>query len=388
MYCSSRGDRNIYLFPLLLESDANATLSVILAALELHDTGDSADATERAAFVLSGLIMTEVVEEVGDDEVDAVERSSETSPHTTSVSRSPAPCEAGQREVVQGTTVGRKRDAKHLCAGRERVSEGCPSQRSRGQGRGFLHKWRPPPQTTMCTSKVLSADDILEEASVGKFRSYQKHPVLLPIRTMPDRNIFHLLLAILMLTDPTHVSTCKTEWKLSPDGKSLDVLINTQLNPTLEQVMLPLHDEHAWHWLLMAVNLQRRQFTVYDSLPPNRPDHQHKRTALVTRAVHPSIMSVLPVPRHDKVAVSAPLMTVDTYTNIVGWPVLNLSCPTQTNGYDCGVFVMRFMDVLALQEDTLCFLQDDIRALRDKCLTDLLLSRIRNFPPPLDAWVQ
>ena len=57
------------------------------------------------------------------------------------------------------------------------------------------------------------------------------------------------------------------------------------------------------------------------------------------------------------------------------------------SGYDCGVFVMMFMHVLALQEDTLCFLQDDMRALRDKCLMDLLRGRMRNFPPPVDAWV-
>lgn len=137
--------------------------------------------------------------------------------------------------------------------------------------------------------------------------------------------------------------------------------------------MLLFYDDHVRHWLLMVVQLQRRRFAVSDSLPPNQPDQQHKRAALVTRA---------------KVAISVPLMKVDTYTDIVGWPVLNSSCPTQTNGYDCGVFVMMFMDVLALYEDTLCFSLDDMRVLRDKCLTDLLRGQIRNFPPPHYAWVQ
>ncbi|KAJ8428407.1 hypothetical protein Cgig2_024553 [Carnegiea gigantea] len=193
----------------------------------------------------------------------------------------------------------------------------------------------PPPQMTMCTSEVLSADNILKDASVGKFRSYHKHPIPHPFPTVPDGVIFHILLPILLLTDP-HVRTCKTEWKLSPDGKSLDVLINTQLNPTVEQVMLPLYDEHTRHWLLMVVDLQCRRFTVYDSLPP---------------------------------------LGLTTSTNAPHWSL--------ERGYDCGVFVMVFMDVLALQEDTLCFSQDDIRALRDKCLTDLLRGRIRNLPLPL-----
>jgi len=78
----------------------------------------------------------------------------------------------------------------------------------------------------MCTCKVLSTDDILEDTSIGKFCSDEKRPVLLPLRTMPYGIIVHLVVRILMLT----------EWKLSPDGKSLDVLINTQLNLTMEQV--------------------------------------------------------------------------------------------------------------------------------------------------------
>jgi len=41
------------------------------------------------------------VQDVGNEDVDTVERSSETGPKTTSVSPSPPACEAGQQEVVQ-----------------------------------------------------------------------------------------------------------------------------------------------------------------------------------------------------------------------------------------------------------------------------------------------
>ncbi|KAJ8439631.1 hypothetical protein Cgig2_021007 [Carnegiea gigantea] len=98
------------------------------------------------------------------------------------------------------------------------------------------------------------------------------------------------------IVDPTGPLISQTEWELSPDGKSLDVLIYTQLNLTVDQVsnptsaptdirtlctrccslyliilshvMLPLYDDLVQHWLLMVVDLRRRQFAVYDSLPP------------------------------------------------------------------------------------------------------------------------
>ena len=37
----------------------------------------------------------------------------------------------------------------------------------------------------MFTSKVLSTDDILEDASIGKLRSHDEHPILVSLRTMP-----------------------------------------------------------------------------------------------------------------------------------------------------------------------------------------------------------
>ncbi|KAJ8419352.1 hypothetical protein Cgig2_016508 [Carnegiea gigantea] len=57
-----------------------------------------------------------------------------------------------------------------------------------------------------------------------------------------------------------------------------------------------------------------------------------------------------------------------------------------TSGYECGVFVMMCMDILALKEDTLCFTQDDMRSLRDKCLADQRRGTIRNFPHPVEVY--
>ena len=44
---------------------------------------------------------------------------------------------------------------------------------------------------------------------------------------------------------------------------------------------------------------------------------------------------------------------------------------------------MIFMDVPALIGHTICFDQSDIRTLQDKCLADILMGTIRNFPVAL-----
>ncbi|KAJ8444750.1 hypothetical protein Cgig2_033758 [Carnegiea gigantea] len=86
-----------------------------------------------------------------------------------------------------------------------------------------------------------------------------------------------------------------------------------------------------------------------------------------------------------KVAASLTLMRTDLYTDILTWEVIDVDCPRQNNGYDCGGFVMIFMDVLAVNARAMCFNQDDVQHLRDKCLADVLIDRIRNFPHSLTS---
>ncbi|KAJ8447331.1 hypothetical protein Cgig2_013108 [Carnegiea gigantea] len=94
-----------------------------------------------------------------------------------------------------------------------------------------------------------------------------------------------------------------------------------------------------------------------------------------------SAASECPTVDDKKVVASLALMRTDLYTDILTWEVIDADCPRQNNGHDCGVFVMIFMDVLALNARAMCFNQDDVRHLRDKCLADVLIDRIRNFPP-------
>ena len=52
------------------------------------------------------------------------------------------------------------------------------------------------------------------------------------------------------------------------------------------------------------------------------------------------------------------------------------------NGYDCGVYVMAFMDVLSIKTDGLHFHQDDVHDMRDLCLLSIVDGKIAHF---LDA---
>jgi len=57
------------------------------------------------------------------------------------------------------------------------------------------------------------------------------------------------------------------------------------------------------------------------------------------------------------------------------------------SGHECDVFVMIFMDILALTGRMGCFNQSNIRTLRDKCLANILRGRMRNFPVALLPWL-
>ncbi|KAJ8446952.1 hypothetical protein Cgig2_006580 [Carnegiea gigantea] len=112
------------------------------------------------------------------------------------------------------------------------------------------------------------------------------------------------------------------------------------------------------------VDLRRRCMCVYDSLPPSKVKDKHERKLCIDRA---------------KVVVALAVMKTDIYTDALMWDLIHVECPQQDKfvprlqlhilyaiGHDYGVFVMIFMDVLALAGQMMCFKQSDIRTLRDK----------------------
>ncbi|KAJ8423551.1 hypothetical protein Cgig2_007082 [Carnegiea gigantea] len=152
------------------------------------------------------------------------------------------------------------------------------------------------------------------------------------------------------------------------------------------RVLVPLFDEHVRHWLLLQVDLHRRCMCVYDSLPPTKAKDMQERKLCIDRAVKISSLHhspLMPRPRFSsnlKVAIALAVMKTDIYTDALTWDLVHVDYPQQDNGHDCGVFVMIFIDLLALIGHTMCFDQSDIRILWDKCLADILRGTIWNFP--------
>jgi len=51
------------------------------------------------------------------------------------------------------------------------------------------------------------------------------------------------------------------------------------------QVLVPLFDERARHWLLLQVDLRHQCMCVYDSLPPTKAKDKHERKSCIDQAV-------------------------------------------------------------------------------------------------------
>uniref|UniRef100_A0A7C8YVL5 Ubiquitin-like protease family profile domain-containing protein n=1 Tax=Opuntia streptacantha TaxID=393608 RepID=A0A7C8YVL5_OPUST len=130
----------------------------------------------------------------------------------------------------------------------------------------------------------------------------------------------------------------------------------------IRYVFMPLLDEHSSHWLLVCADCALRRFLVYDSLA-NVKDKS--REALIAHAILSIALTLLRSP-----------FCGDALT----WEVVRADCPQQQNGYDCGVFVMAFMDLISIRATGWQFTQANVRQFRDKCLLSLVRGRITHFP--------
>jgi len=59
------------------------------------------------------------------------------------------------------------------------------------------------------------------------------------------------------------------------------------------QVLLPLIDEQAWHWLLLQANLRQRCFFVYHSCPAAWGRDKEERKLLIDHAVKFLLLSLI-----------------------------------------------------------------------------------------------
>uniref|UniRef100_A0A7C9AB45 Ubiquitin-like protease family profile domain-containing protein n=1 Tax=Opuntia streptacantha TaxID=393608 RepID=A0A7C9AB45_OPUST len=106
-----------------------------------------------------------------------------------------------------------------------------------------------------------------------------------------------------------------TRAKLATVGYMVAAALPAKMPDGLQQVLLPLYDEHARHWLLLRADLQERSFFVYDSCPASRASDNEERKLLVHRA---------------STAVALPLMQSDLYGDALTWEKVDVDCPSQS----------------------------------------------------------
>ncbi|XP_068634949.1 uncharacterized protein [Aristolochia californica] len=103
------------------------------------------------------------------------------------------------------------------------------------------------------------------------------------------------------------------------------VKLTTETLAESQLVFIPLCSECHWH--LLVIDLSKKSFNAYDSLP----NRKHKS---YTTKIANFFRDYLRM-RHG-------------FSDAHEWPLhFILNCPKQANGYDCGVFVILYMDCLS-----------------------------------------
>uniref|UniRef100_A0A7C9DCL2 Ubiquitin-like protease family profile domain-containing protein n=1 Tax=Opuntia streptacantha TaxID=393608 RepID=A0A7C9DCL2_OPUST len=131
---------------------------------------------------------------------------------------------------------------------------------------------------------------------------------------------------------------------------------------------MPLLEERGGHWLLVCADCHLQRFVVYDSFA-------HPRDLYQESLIHHAIMSI-----------ALSMLRTSCFGSALTWDVVRPNCPQQGNGYDHGVFVMAFMDLISIRPNAWRFSHHNVRQFRDKCLVSLPRGRIANFPHTLTGF--
>ncbi|KAI0520210.1 hypothetical protein KFK09_007681 [Dendrobium nobile] len=123
-------------------------------------------------------------------------------------------------------------------------------------------------------------------------------------------------------------------------------------------LLLPVHDND--HWTLMVAYLKHSTWYFFDSLP--NPMH---------RDVLPQVINHL----HEETQGSF-------HTDIRSWKVQEAEgIPTQTNGYDCGMFICKYMETViqpnSVKWELLLDLQAEMPKFRAELAFMLLCSTLK-----------
>uniref|UniRef100_A0A7C9DEM9 Ubiquitin-like protease family profile domain-containing protein n=1 Tax=Opuntia streptacantha TaxID=393608 RepID=A0A7C9DEM9_OPUST len=71
-------------------------------------------------------------------------------------------------------------------------------------------------------------------------------------------------------------------------------------------------------------------------------------------------------------SIALTLIKTSFFGDTLMWDVLRADSPQQQNGYDYGVFIMAFTDLISIRATRWTFTQAHVRHFRDKCLLSLL----------------
>ena len=135
-------------------------------------------------------------------------------------------------------------------------------------------------------------------------------------------------------------------------GGPLDVdIIKHIFHPSTHTVLIPIHLYEEQHWTLIVLNVMDRTCWHYDSLPGNR---------------HHVVKHVL---KYMK----------EAFTFCFGSP-LSLDnklpdIPTQTNGTDCGVFLMQYAEEIS-RNSAHTFKQEEVPEIRKRIIFEILSKKI------------
>ncbi|XP_058100050.1 putative ubiquitin-like-specific protease 1B isoform X2 [Magnolia sinica] len=119
-----------------------------------------------------------------------------------------------------------------------------------------------------------------------------------------------------------------------------------------DKIFIPMNE--VSHWYLLTIDLKKKIFLVYNSIKGH----------------------------HTSSYINTMVTSVKKYFSIHGIPdcdtfqlIMDNECPQQKNSYDCGLFVIKFMDCLS-QGDRFYFNSGDMQFERKKIAAQLLLGKI------------
>lgn len=97
------------------------------------------------------------------------------------------------------------------------------------------------------------------------------------------------------------------------------------------QVYVPMNYDNK-HWFLLVIHPEAREIILLDSLDTKGKSRYKKEMSIITEALHILFHATGDTSALDRNE----------------WNVrIDASAPKQTNGYDCGIFVMKYMDILS-----------------------------------------